>query len=118
LVAVVENAVLIFPKSSAVEEDQVEIPRDFELFQSYPNPFNNETIIKYSLSKPTQVSLSIFNLLGQKVRTLVKDEKQNGTMAVSWNGKDDRGREVSSGIYFYQLKAGEFSQTKRMVLLK
>lgn len=118
LIAVVEQAVLIFPKSTAVEEEQAEKPRDFELFQSYPNPFNNETVIKYSLSKPTQVSLLVFNILGQKVRTLVKDEKQNGAMTVSWNGKDDRGREVSSGIYFYRLKAGEFTQTKRMVLLK
>ncbi len=118
LYAVVEYAVLIFPKPSAVGEDQVETPKDFELSQSYPNPFNSQTMIKYSLSKPAQVSISIFNILGQRVRTLVKDERQNGAMSVIWNGKNDQGREVSSGIYFYQLKAGEYSQTRRMVLLK
>ncbi len=118
LYAVVEYAILISPKSSSVAEDEVELPKGFELFPNYPNPFNNQTEIKYNLSKPTEVSLAIYNILGQKVRTLVKDERQNGTMTVSWNGKDDRGREVSSGIYFYQLKAGEFSQTRRMVLLK
>jgi hypothetical protein len=116
--AVVEYAILISSKSSAVPEEETGIPRRFELFPNFPNPFNNETVIKYTLSQPSPVSLVIYNILGQKVRTLIRDEKQSGTMSVAWNGKDDRGKEVSSGIYFYRLKAGEYSQTKRMVLLK
>ncbi|MGB8656980.1 MAG: T9SS type A sorting domain-containing protein [Candidatus Zixiibacteriota bacterium] len=119
LYAVVEYAVMILHKPTFVEEEEtVKTPRGFELFASYPNPFNNETVIKYSLSKPAEASLAIYNVLGQKVRTLVKNEKQNGLVTVTWDGKDERGRDLSSGVYFYQLRAGQFSQTRRMVLLK
>jgi len=118
LYAVVEYAILISSKSSSVAEEETGIPGYFELLPNFPNPFNNQTMIKYTLSKPAEVSLIIYNILGQKVRTLVQDEKQSGTMSVAWNGKDETGKEISSGIYFYRLKAGEYSQTRRMVLLK
>jgi len=118
LYAVVEYAILISPKTSSVAEEETSIPGYFELLSNFPNPFNNQTVIKYTLSKPVEVSLTIYNILGQKVRTLIQDEKQSGTMSVAWNGKDDSGKEVSSGIYFYRLKAGEYSQTRRMILLK
>lgn len=118
LYTVAEYAILIAPKTSSVAEEETSIPGYFELLPNFPNPFNNQTLIKYTLSKPVEVSLTIYNILGQQVRTLVKDDKQSGTMSVAWNGKDDRGKEVSSGIYFYRLKAGEYSQTRRMVLLK
>ncbi|KPJ64412.1 hypothetical protein AMJ44_12865, partial [candidate division WOR-1 bacterium DG_54_3] len=118
LYAVVEYAIMIGQKPTLVAEEEVETPRFFELFQSFPNPFNNHTVIKYSLSKATDVSLVIYNILGQKVRTLVRKEKQSGLVTVIWDGKDDSGRNLSSGIYFYRLQAGKFAQTKRMVLLK
>jgi hypothetical protein len=118
LYAVVEYASMIMEKPTLVEEEELETPVDFELFQSYPNPFNNHTLIRYRLSKTTEVSLVIYNVLGQKVRTLVEREKQNGPVTVSWDGRDDGRRDLSSGIYFYRLQAGEFSQTRRMVLLK
>jgi hypothetical protein len=118
LYAVAEYAIMILKKPTLVPEEEVETPKVFELFPSYPNPFNNQTVIRYTLSRPTNVSLTIYNLLGQKVRTLVKNEEQSGLVTVKWNGKDDRGRDLSSGVYFYQLKTGEFTQTKRMVLLK
>ncbi len=118
LYAVVEYAIMICQKPTLVEEEEVEIPKYFELFQSFPNPFNNHTVIKYSLSKTTDVSLVIYNILGQKVKTLVRKEKQNGLMTVIWDGKDDRGKDLSSGIYFYRLQAGGLIQTRRMVLLK
>ncbi len=118
LFAVVEYAIMIFKKPTLVEEEEQIIPKDFELLQSYPNPFNNHTLIRYRLSKTTDVSLVVYNVLGQKVKTLVEREKQSGLVTVSWDGKDDEGRDLSSGIYFYRLQAGEFSQTRRMVLLK
>lgn len=118
LYAVVECAILILEKPTQVEEEEMAIPIDFELFQSYPNPFNNHTVIRYSLSKPTDVSLIIYNLLGQKVRTLVKGERQEGLISAVWDGKDEEGNDVSSSIYFYRLQGGESSQTRRMVLLK
>jgi len=116
----VEYAVMICPKPTAVEEEEKSgiTPKDFELYQSYPNPFNNETIIKYDLLKSCRVTLTIYNILGQKVKTLVKERQVAGSKTVSWDGKDEKGRDLATGIYFYQLKAGEVTQTKRMVLLK
>ncbi|MCK4404500.1 MAG: T9SS type A sorting domain-containing protein [candidate division Zixibacteria bacterium] len=118
LYAVVEYAIMILEKSTLVEEEEGETPKYFELHQSFPNPFNNHTTIKYSLSKAIDVSLVIYNILGQKVRTLVRKERQSGLKTVIWDGKDDQGRDLSSGIYFYQLQAGRLTQTRRMVLLK
>lgn len=118
LYAVVEYAIMIFEKPTLVAEEEMETPKYFELHQSFPNPFNNNTVIKYSLTKTTDVSLVIYNILGQKVRTLVREEKQSGPQTVIWDGKDDKGRDLSSGIYFYQLQAGKLTQTRRMVLLK
>lgn len=116
----VEYAIMICPKPAAVEEEEEGsiTPKDFELYQSYPNPFNNQTIIKYDLLKSCQVTLTIYNILGQKVKTLVKERQSAGSKTVSWDGKDEKNKDLASGIYFYQLKAGEVTQTKRMVLLK
>jgi hypothetical protein len=116
----VEYAVMICPKPTAVEEEEegAITPKDFELYQSYPNPFNNQTIIKYDLLKSCQVSLTVYNILGQKVKTLVEGYQVAGSKVVNWDGKDERGKDLASGIYFYQLKAGDLTQTKRMVLLK
>jgi flagellar hook assembly protein FlgD len=91
---------------------------DFQLYQSYPNPFNSETIIKYDLLKSCEVNLTIYNILGQKVKTLANERQEAGSKTIGWDGKDEKGKDLASGIYFYQLKAGEVTQTKRMVLLK
>ena len=115
----VEAAIMICPKSTAVEEEEGSLtPKSFELHQNYPNPFNNETVIKFNLRRSTEVSLAIYNILGQKVRTLVEGWLAAGSQIVSWDGKDEKGNDLSSGIYFYQLRAGEMSETKRLVLLK
>jgi hypothetical protein len=121
----VEYAIMICPKPTAVEEEEEVItPEDFQLFQNHPNPFNNETIINYTLSKSCHVSLIIYNILGQKVKTLVMEYQKAGVKTVSWDGRDEKGKDLSSGIYFYQLsagsigKVGEIAQTKRMLLLK
>ena len=100
------------------EEENAITPKDFELYQSYPNPFNNQTIIKYDLLKSSQVILTIYNILGQKVKTLVKERQAAGSKTVGWDGKDEKNKDLASGIYFYQFKAGEVTQTKRMILLK
>ena len=93
-------------------------PSEFSLSQNYPNPFNPATSIKFVLSKSGEVKIEVFNILGQRVRTLVDQHLKPGHMVVDWDGKDDGGEEVSSGIYFYRLKAGDFTQTRKMVLLK
>jgi len=104
------------------DEETGIIPKGFELLQNYPNPFNSSTTIRYHLSavsgQLSAVSLKIFNLLGQEVRTLVDKRQSAGYYQVLWNGRDNSGKDVSSGIYFYRLKAGDFVQTRKMVLLK
>jgi hypothetical protein len=117
--AVVEYAIMISPKSTSVEQEEgTATPGDFQLLQNHPNPFNSQTTIKYTLSKPCRVSLVMYNVLGQKVRTLVEEYQSPGAKAVSWDGKDEKGHDLSSGIYFYQLKVGEVKEAKRLLLLK
>jgi hypothetical protein len=93
-------------------------PSDFVLFQNYPNPFNPRTNIEFVLPKSGQVKIEIFNILGQRVRTLVDEHLRPGRKLVDWDGKDDRGKEVSSGIYLYRIATEEFSEAKKMLLLK
>lgn len=92
--------------------------RRFELCGNYPNPFNPETRIKYSLAEGCQMTLSIYNVRGQRVRVLVNEFQAAGRNSVVWDGKNEDGHEVASGIYFYRLDAGDFTDTKSMVLLK
>ncbi len=93
-------------------------PLVFSLSQNAPNPFNPETIISYSLPQSEQVKLVIYNVLGQEIRTLVNAFKPAGRYRVIWNSKDDFGRSVSSGVYFYQITAGKFTNTRKMLILK
>jgi hypothetical protein len=109
-----------------VEEEPSEIlPKRFVLSQNYPNPFNPLTTIHFRVDgsqfvvhSPLHTTLVIYNILGQKVRTLVDEERLPGEYKVIWDGRDERGKEVSSGIYFYQLKTKDYTDTKKMVLLK
>jgi hypothetical protein len=116
----VEYAVMICPKPTAVEgeEGAALTPKDFELHQNFPNPFNAETLIKFNLQRPAEVTLAIYNVLGQKVRTLAKGRLRAGHHSIRWDGTDEKGNDLCTGIYFYQLKVGEVKETKRLVLLK
>ena len=96
-----------------------EIPTNFELMQNFPNPFNPQTTIRYGLPKAEKVTLKVYNLLGKEVVTLVKDElKAEGYHKTIWDGRDQEGRVVTSGLYLYQLRSGNFSIIKRMVVIK
>jgi hypothetical protein len=109
-----------FGPNTPVDSDQVPtaIPQRFELSQNYPNPFNAETEIRYQIPQDSYVSLRIFNTLGQRVRTLVDADQEFGRYAVIWDGRDDAGRELASGLYFCQLKVGVIGKTIKMVFLK
>lgn len=98
--------------------DQDNLPDGFALSQNYPNPFNPTCEIEYALSYDCQVSLTIYNLLGQRVRVLVDEYQTAGNKFVRWNGRDDQDQEVTSGVYFYRLNAAEFTETKKMLLVK
>ena len=94
------------------------LPTAFKLSQNYPNPFNPTTFIRFSVPQSGMVSLDIFNLMGQKVRTLVREEKAPGHYEVIWNGKDENGFQLSSGIYIYQLKTDKEILQKKMLLIR
>lgn len=106
------------PFTVGVQETPENIPRTYALEQNYPNPFNPETIVKYQLPKQTAVSINIFNILGQKVRTLVDNVQPAGTYSLRWDGASDRGVRVPSGVYFYQMKSADFVKMHKMLLLK
>jgi hypothetical protein len=99
-------------------EQEEDVIRNVYLSQNYPNPFNPQTVISYSLTQNTRVELMIYNILGQRIRTLVDEFQTAGFKTIHWDGKDNQGEEVASGIYFYRLKAGDYSETKKMVLMK
>jgi hypothetical protein len=94
------------------------IPHGFELLQNHPNPFNPETEISYDLPKDSWVKLSIYNIRGQKVKALVDGFEAAGHKRVHWDGTNEEGDRVASGVYLYRLEAGDFTATKKMVLLR
>ena len=94
------------------------LPQAPGLDQNFPNPFNPSTSIPLALPQRTQVRLAIFNVLGQKVRTLVDGAQQAGQYTVSWDARNDLGHSVASGLYFYRIEAGDFTQTRKMTLLR
>ena len=94
------------------------LPTCFVVQQNYPNPFNPTTTIQFSIPKPAEVSISIFNSLGQLVRTYSLDTKQQGQHRVVWDGKDQQGKQAPSGMYIYQISAEGFTEVRRMLLVK
>ncbi len=110
------------PTSIRETQPSAPLPKEFALSQNYPNPFNSETVIRYSLivdrDQSAAVSLRIYNIEGQLVRTLIDGQQEPGYHSVRWDSKDQAGKEVSSGIYFYRIKAGRFTDTKKMILLR
>ena len=97
---------------------------EYGLSQNYPNPFNPVTTIKYQLSEPSDVTIRIFNMTGQVVKTIFDEHHSAGYYSILWNGRDDSGKNVASGVYFYQLRAKaansrkDFVQTRKMVLVR
>ena len=94
------------------------LPDEFSLSQNYPNPFNPETTINYELPKSSHIKLEIYNLLAQRVATLVDKQQPAGFYSVQWNGKDDSSRNVASGIYLYLLQTNEFVKVRKLTLLR
>ncbi len=99
---------------------KVVLPKLFAMGQNYPNPFNPSTTVAFDIpeGKEVNVRLNVYNMRGQLIRTLVNEVKSEGSYQIQWDGADNYGRRVSSGVYFYRITTGEFSQTRKMVLLK
>ena len=100
------------------EDDPPKIPLTFRLEANYPNPFNPSTTIGYRIPGKSMVDVTIFNVLGQKVKSIVHRKQPAGYYRVIWDGTDDSGKPVASGIYLYQLKTETFVKTRKMILLR
>ncbi|NIW45011.1 MAG: T9SS type A sorting domain-containing protein, partial [Gammaproteobacteria bacterium] len=94
------------------------LPQSYELYQNHPNPFNPETEIRFYLPEPNHVSIRIYNIRGEEIRSLVDSPYTPGSHKIRWDGKDNNGNPVSSGIYLYQLQTNTFSQVRKMSLLR
>ena len=94
------------------------VPKAFELAQNYPNPFNPETNISYGLPEDATVVLKVYNMLGQEIRTLANEQQPAGYYTVTWDGTNESGETVSTGVYIYRLTAGQYTESKRMILVK
>lgn len=103
---------------TSVDEEKTTIPTRFELMQNYPNPFNPETNIRFNLVSTQKVSLKIYNIMGNLVKTLISSQFSAGEHMAVWDGRNDSGFYVSTGIYFYMLEAGAFTKIKKMMLIK
>jgi hypothetical protein len=101
-----------------IKNESGTIPLTFELSQNYPNPFNPSTVISYQIPQSEMVTLEIFNTLGQRVRTLVNENQESGRYEVQWDGKNNSGNSLSSGVYLYRLNAGNYIKTLKMILLR
>jgi hypothetical protein len=125
------SSILTYRPEVGVEEEFVDqlLPQ-LRLNQNYPNPFNSTTLIPFTISSPKfnssqstvhgpfPTTLAIYNVLGQRVKILVNEDKLPGHYQITWDGRDDSGDEVSSGVYFYRLKTEEQVQTKKLIYLK
>ncbi len=95
-----------------------EIPTFLNFISNFPNPFNRATSIQYDISQKSQVIITIYNMLGNKIFQLDEGLKEAGTHMLRWHGIDGSGNSLSAGIYLYHIRAGQFSKTKKMVLMK
>jgi hypothetical protein len=114
-VAAIDNIVV---EGLTAGDDPVTPVVNTALIGNYPNPFNPETTISYSVKTASPVTIEIYNTKGQRVKTLVNETKAPGSFSVNWNGTDENGQKVTSGVYFYKMNAGKFSSSKKMIMMK
>ena len=95
-----------------------QLPRKFNLYPAYPNPFNPVTTLRYDLPEDAMINVTIYDMIGRRIKTLVNGPQSAGYKSVQWNTNNSTGQPVSAGVYLYQVRAGEFVQTRKMVLLK
>ena len=106
------------PYTTSLAMSDVLLPLNFRLYFTYPNPFNPVTTLRYDLPKNSFVNITIYDMMGRVVKTIVNDQQMAGYRSIQWNATNNNGSPVSAGIYLYMIQAGEFRQTKKMILLK
>ena len=109
---------IIIDARALLSAETLLIPDVFTLHQNYPNPFNPTTRIRYDLPNPEYVSINIYNLLGYKIKSLIKAKQEAGHKSVIWDARNDLGQAVSAGTYIYSIEAGKFRQNRKMIILK
>ena len=109
----IEVPITLWVQPTGIEDGKAELPQVYLLNQNYPNPFNATTGISFAIPQASDIELSVFNMLGQKVVTLASGHREAGFYQVNWDASN-----VASGVYYYKLTAGEFSETHQMTLLK
>ena len=109
---------LLVPSSIVAVNEQVHLPSDYTLEQNYPNPFNPSTAIRFQLSALSAVHLGVFDVLGRKIKTLIQGSRPAGVHVVQWDGTNESGESMPSGLYFYQLNVGPSEVTMKMILMK
>ena len=116
--AVVFEDIFEFSNVTSIEPIATNNPKEFILYQNYPNPFNPTTTIKFYIPVAQKIELSVYNILGQKIRSLVSGFQTAGTNSIVWDGKNDLGKLVGSGIYFYSTRSGDITKNRKMIFLK
>ena len=94
------------------------LPTEYKLSQNYPNPFNPTTTMRYEVPSGSKITLKIYNILGQEVKTLVNDYQKQGRYEILWDGRNDQGVKVATGVYLYRISSGKFQKVKKMMLVK
>jgi len=105
-------------QSSVLNSEEEIVSNEFALHQNYPNPFNPETKIQFDVAEKSHVSVEIFNLVGQKVATLANSTMEVGKYTITWNGMNDKGAPLPSGMYFYEMNSSSYHAIKKLVLVK
>jgi hypothetical protein len=114
----VSTEIIVRVGTQVLSIDAEPIPEVYALRQNYPNPFNPVTTLRYDLPEEALVNITIYDMMGRVVKTMVNSQQNAGYKSIQWNATTDEGKPVSAGLYLYTIQAGEFRQTKKMVLLK
>ena len=112
------SEIAVAPLRVPASVDEYTQPTDYKLSQNYPNPFNPETTITYGLPIESHVTITIYSILGQRVKTLVDEMKSAGDFSVTWDGTNESGERVTSGMYIYSIEAGNFRLSRKLMLMK
>ena len=118
LYTITRNTKIFISDGSLVSDKKTVQPQDFELYQNYPNPFNPTTNIEYQIPKPAQVRITISDMLGRHIKTLVNSNKSTGNYTTMWNATDENNRPVAAGLYFAKMEAGDFSKVVKLALVR
>ena len=103
---------------ASIVDGKINLPSQYVLGRNYPNAFNPHTTFSYSIPKRDKVTIDVFDMKGRIVKTLLDNKQSPGNRSISWDARNHLGHKVSSGVYFYRMQAGNFSQTNKMVLIK